>query len=452
MLEVLPGEKALTLDFGVAYDELNLIGFGIEEHIREEYVEYLEDLPITIFGKHNNAIRVGIDPEKHDNLDEIRDKFDIMYPNVEIIVVPAFVEYVDNSTNYNDKFTKTSKVNKAIPNGRGSITDTINIAQPATLNSMSVSITVDHEDHDEMYMKLTSPQGKVITVFSRERGHDDGLQTFTYSSSTNSGLARLAGTDIFGTWTLNIRDAYTGNDIGTLKTWTLNFDATPVKTTDGTNTNGTENNEENLIEQLLNIIFGDTKCNTLSDDCVPKVAGSYISYIGRQGAESHSSIGLGGVNTTDGNYGFLIAGHAPGHGDLGKIIAHELVDTNSIVSYTDALGIVSINNNATRSGYLAADVAFVEYPQQCITTEDTLCYGPDNYTPTVKPLEIFKSNGKTYDVTGTDNMSRGESVATIGFASNKLLKGTVYDSFERIPLPDGYYFIHGINYYSYTKW
>ena len=33
MLEVLPGENPLTVDFGVAYDELNLIAFVHADHI-----------------------------------------------------------------------------------------------------------------------------------------------------------------------------------------------------------------------------------------------------------------------------------------------------------------------------------------------------------------------------------------------------------------------------------
>lgn len=64
---------------------------------------------------------------------------------------------------------------------------------------MTVSITVDHEDHDEMYMKLSGPDGIEKIIFTRECGHADGVQTFTYSSTTNTDLARLTGTDIFGT-------------------------------------------------------------------------------------------------------------------------------------------------------------------------------------------------------------------------------------------------------------
>lgn len=436
MLEVLPGEKPLTVDFGIAYDELNLIDYGIQEHIQEEHVEFLEELNITVFGKQGNALAISLHPSQEEQLQEITKKLESMYPNIDIQVSisPGLI--------YHDSITQSSIVNKPIPNGRGdSITDSIILTQSATINSMSVSIVVTHEDHDEMYMTLTTPENKVIKLFSRERGHDDGLQTFTYTSSKVSDLARLAGKDISGTWSLNVRDAYTGSDTGTLKSWSMMFDATPKTTTnDGTNSNGDETTNENLLEQFFNLIFGDTVCNSLKDDCVPKVAGQYISYIGRDNlAERHSSIGLGGLNTTDGTEGFVIAGHAPGHGNLGKLVAHELVNINSTINYTKTLGEVVINNNGTTSNYLRADVAFVEYPKECKNTEGSLCYGyTGKYQPTVKPLEIYKSNGQTYTVTDSAYVSRTGTVHAMGYSSNTLLSGTVFAPSQKVLTDEGF--------------
>ncbi len=320
MLQVFPGEKELTVDFGVAYDELNLIDFGIEEHINPEHVEFLEDLEITVFGKHGDALTISLHPSQKEQLQDVAEQLNNMYPNVDIKVSisPGLI--------YHDTTTQTSTVNRAIPNGgTNSITDTITITNHAKLNSISVSIVVNHEDHDEMYMTLTSPDGTVMKIFNRERNHADGLQTFTYTSSTNTDLAKLIGKDIKGTWSLNVRDAYSGSDTGVLKSWSLSFDTTSITSTDGTNTNGNETTDENFIEQFFNLLFGDTTCNSLSDDCIPKVGGQYISYIGRDDVERHGSIGLGGLNTTDGLEGFIIAGHSPGHGLIGKLISHELV-------------------------------------------------------------------------------------------------------------------------------
>ena len=95
MLEVLPGEKALTVDFGIAYDELNLIDFGIKDHIREEHVEFLEDLKITLFGKSGDALQVGLAPYHEDKLPEIKQRLESMYPNVELDVSIAEFWYVD---------------------------------------------------------------------------------------------------------------------------------------------------------------------------------------------------------------------------------------------------------------------------------------------------------------------------------------------------------------------
>jgi len=443
MLMVGHGNASMTAEFGQAYDEINLIAFGYEDHIVAEHVEFLEDLDVTLLGGHGNALTIGIHPSQEDRLAEIRERLGTMYPNVEITVDVGEFSYLDVPTvTYTDIITKSSTVNTAIPNGGGeSISNSIQVTEHATLNSFTVDIVVDHEDHDEMYMKLIAPSGREITVFSRERGHADGVQTFTYSSTTTPGLGRLAGSDIFGTWTLNIRDAYTGSDTGTFQSWSLNFSATPVSSSsDGSSSSGGETAGENLLERFFNLIFGDTVCNSLADDCVPKVGGQYVSYIGRDDTERHSSIGLGGLNTTQGVEGFLVAGHAPGHGNVGKIIAHELTDTNNVITYTKPLGQVVINNDARPNGLLLADIALVEYPKLCTVTEDQLCYGDtDEYRPTVKQMEIYRSNGQTYNVTDWDRMTTNEAVNAIGFTANRLLTGTVHDDLIRVTLPDNNY-------------
>lgn len=439
MLRLESDDPPLTVEFGVAFDELHLIIFGYEDHIRPQYVEFLEDLEITVLGVVGNVLEVSIHPSQEDRLDEIKKQLGIMYPDVDIdlTISPGLI--------YVDTITKTSTVNTAIPNGLGSLSNTIDVSNNATLNSITVSITVNHEDHDENYIKLTPPNENAITLFSRERGHADGVQTFTYSSTTNSHLAKLVGKNISGDWLLNVRDAYRGSDRGTLQSWSLTFDATPTATTsDNSNTNGDETTNENLLEQFFNLIFGDISCNNLRDDCVPKVAGQYISYIGRTGTERHSSIGLGGLNTTDGVEGFIISGHAPGHGNVGKVIAHELTDTDGNVQYTKPLGVVVINNgNITSSGYFKADVAFVEYPKECVVTETQLCYGEtNNYKETVKPFEIFKSNGNTYTVTSYDSYpTRNTAVNAIGSGTQTLFSGTINDNFQAVQTEDGYTYV-----------
>ena len=184
-------------------------------------------------------------------LDEFDKRLSEMYSSVDIILS------ISEGLVYLDSLSKTSNVNTAIPNGRDSLDNTINISQSGTLNSLTVSITIDHEDHDEMYIKLTAPNGNPITLFYRERGHADGVQTFTYSSTFVSGLARLAGGEIAGDWLLNVRDAYTGRDTGTLRSWTLNLDAslTSTTSTDSKSTSGSETEDENALEQFF-ILFG----------------------------------------------------------------------------------------------------------------------------------------------------------------------------------------------------
>ena len=294
---------------------------------------------------------------------------------------------------------------------------------------MTLDIRINHEDHDEMRITMTPPGDKAITVFNRDTGHDDGLQTFSYTSATNADLAKLVGSNIAGVWTLNVMDVVSGSDTGTLQRWALTFDATPVTTP----------SNENLLEQFFNAIFGDTTCNSTGDDCVPKVGGSAIHNTVGDNSKAKGSIGLGGIKTTDGREGFIISGHGVGHGDVGKIIAHDLKISNGTATYMDPLGEVVINNGPARANLLAADMAFVEYPTECKVTETQLCYGnTDVYKPTVRPLEIFKSNGNTYTVIGEDRFpARNDNIRAMGHTS-QLLTGTVYDNYHRITDSEGH--------------
>ena len=105
------------------------------------------------------------------------------------------------------------------------------------------------------------------------------------------------------------------------------------------------------------------------------------------------------------------------------------------------MGVVAINNSVTSSNYLTADVAFVEYPRECVVTATQLCYGETgNYKETVKPFQVFKSNGKTYAVTSYSGYPISNSaVNTIASATQTLLSGTINDNFQRVLLPEGHY-------------
>ena len=73
----------------------------------------------------------------------------------------------------------------------------------------------------------------------------------------------------------------------------------------------------------------------------------------------------------------------------------------------------------------------MEYPTSCTTQ---LCYGvQDEYKPTVKPMEIYKSSGDTYTVTGTDRSSKGDTVYYTGMTTKKQLSGSVVTT-SKLPI------------------
>ncbi len=113
MLRLAPGDTPITAEFGQAYDELNLIGFGYEDHIPENHVEFLEGLEITVLGKVGDVLEISVHPSQEDRLDQIREQLGVMYPSVDIDVsVSAGLVYLDT-------IAKASAGNTATPNGAG---------------------------------------------------------------------------------------------------------------------------------------------------------------------------------------------------------------------------------------------------------------------------------------------------------------------------------------------
>lgn len=204
------GGVPLTQELGQAYDELNLAKTGHERRLRAEYSEFLEGLNVTLLARHSDGLLVGIDPSQHERLAEIEERLGTIYPRVGIALTVS--DYYAGTVSW------SSEPDVAIPNGAGSVTDSIDVANAT--GPLTVSVTIDHEDHDELYVILVAPDGTATTIFERETGHAAGLQTFTYSSATYPGIM---GSSAAGTWSLEVRDIYKDRDTGTLRGWSLIF-------------------------------------------------------------------------------------------------------------------------------------------------------------------------------------------------------------------------------------
>ena len=126
-------------------------------------------------------------------------------------------------------FTHQKTVNFSLTDDLDSlqVIDSVNVTGVSTISKVDVTITINHEDHDELNGYLEDPDGNLIRLFVRERGIDDGTYTRTLSSTDNTYLGALVGSDAQGTWKLKVGD-YRSGDTGTVVSWSLSITGTSV--------------------------------------------------------------------------------------------------------------------------------------------------------------------------------------------------------------------------------
>lgn len=117
------------------------------------------------------------------------------------------------------------------------VTSSITVTDDVKISDLDVKVTLTHTYVSDLVIKLTSPTGKVVTLFNRHGGSGDNLTGTTFSDEAGTAIANgrapfsgtfrpfasLTGFDGLstkGTWTLSVQDAAT-RDTGTLTSWSF---------------------------------------------------------------------------------------------------------------------------------------------------------------------------------------------------------------------------------------
>ncbi|MDP2025827.1 S8 family serine peptidase [Sulfuriferula sp.] len=153
---------------------------------------------------------------------------DYGYGKVDALAAVRMAEsWYDHSTYFNlaEKTATSGVLNAAIPDGSGSLTQSLALAAGLEVEHVDVLVDLGHAYEGDLIIKLKSPSGTESILFNRpgkapgsaasERGdlYADGVFTF--------GSTRYRGEESGGAWTLEIIDAVTG-DTGQLKNWSIN--------------------------------------------------------------------------------------------------------------------------------------------------------------------------------------------------------------------------------------
>ena len=293
-----------------------------------------------------------------------------------------------------------------------------------TLTKVDVTVTVDHPDHDELRAYLEDPQGNLYRLFYYPHGISPGVHTWTlttqYPSPTHTRyLSPLIGDEALGSWKLKIGD-YRSGDVGRVTGFTLTLTGN-VPTTSSTTTTTTEPSFwDYLIDHLEGIIGLDRNCSFIYDDCIPQLAGMSITLLPLQGTTGQSgSIGLGGLNTTDGDLGFVTARHIYTTSVLPPVYQLQRTTVGNLLGTVVPVDTPNAN----------IDAMFVKYPPTCdaIDSELKTCSPSGNNLGTVEDKKIYRSSGRSYDVVAEATITNNMNVFFTGFVSGQV-SGTVPSS------------------------
>ena len=102
-------------------------------------------------------------------------------------------------------------------NDEAGVTSTIEVGDEGFATRLNVTIDVEHTFIGDLLVTLTSPDGRTAILHDRTGQSDDNIKA-------SFEPAELLGASIKGTWTLTVSDN-ARIDTGTLKGWSLSFDA-----------------------------------------------------------------------------------------------------------------------------------------------------------------------------------------------------------------------------------
>jgi subtilisin-like proprotein convertase family protein len=187
------------------------------------------------------------------------------------VIGSYLVTYDVNDAAGNDAITVTRTINvvsatsshtenPALNVGAASISTTLNITEDIQIADLNIFIDMPHDYPGDVSMILISPSGTSVTIIDGPGkpastwgcANDDFLVTLddegtgnaedTCTSAPaisgtlipNNALSAFDGESAQGTWTLQLDDAYTQADTGTLNSWSLNITAELTATADTT--------------------------------------------------------------------------------------------------------------------------------------------------------------------------------------------------------------------------
>ena len=108
------------------------------------------------------------------------------------------------------------------------LTRRLEITQKGKLNTVELTVTLNHSRPTDLYLVLTSPSGKAIELDlsradeARDIDYIFNTATFAFTTETHPQLQVLRGDPRNGVWTLSVEDQGTGVT-GTLEAWGLQF-------------------------------------------------------------------------------------------------------------------------------------------------------------------------------------------------------------------------------------
>lgn len=104
------------------------------------------------------------------------------------------------------------------------ITDTIHVNRAGALESIEVSVDIDHTYRGDLQLTLIAPNGSTVRLFGRTTPVGDARDdlTATFATSNVPALTQLQRTPVAGPWSLRVADL-AARDIGVLKSWKLSL-------------------------------------------------------------------------------------------------------------------------------------------------------------------------------------------------------------------------------------
>lgn len=104
-------------------------------------------------------------------------------------------------------------------NVHAGVSSTISIAEPGVLESIRVTVDIEHSFIGDLRVTLTAPSGRSTVLHAHIGGSTDNLMT-TYDSASPGVLTDMVGQPIQGTWRLNATDRVK-RDVGRLRRWAI---------------------------------------------------------------------------------------------------------------------------------------------------------------------------------------------------------------------------------------